>query len=225
VSHSESLRSAGVEALIEQLREEGIVRGQAEAARILGEAESRARWIVAQAEAEAEQHREDARRAAARFEEAARQGLEIASRDVLLRLKTALAGLFHQELRRQIQQELSAPEVLEKLILILAGRLRPALDAVAELEILLPQRAVDLEDLRRDPADLAGGELMRLSRRIARDMLREGVTLDVSPDIAAGFRIRLLDQVELEFTDETVSELLLAHLQPRFRAMLEGIVK
>jgi len=29
----------------------------------------------------------------------------------------------------------------------------------------------------------------------------------------------------IDFTDETVAELLLEHIQPRFRALLQGIVK
>jgi V/A-type H+-transporting ATPase subunit E len=222
---ADQTRSSGIEALIERLRQDGIARGQEQAARTVEEAETRARWILDQAEAEAASIREAARRDADRFAEASRQALEVATRDALLRLKSALTGLFHEELRRQVALELADPGLLRALIVELAGRLRPAVGESAEVQVLLPPRAVDLEELRLDPAALASGELTRLTRRIARDMLRDGVSLAVADDLDAGFRLRLQGNVELEFTDAAVAELLGMHLQPRFRAMLEGIVK
>jgi V/A-type H+-transporting ATPase subunit E len=41
-----------------------------------------------------------------------------------------------------------------------------------------------------------------------------------------GIRLRLVDHdVTLELTDKAVASLILQHLQPRFRALIEGIVK
>ena len=40
-----------------------------------------------------------------------------------------------------------------------------------------------------------------------------------------GIRVRLLDDdLEIDLTDEAIAELLLEHLQPRFRAVLTGMV-
>jgi V/A-type H+-transporting ATPase subunit E len=57
-------------------------------------------------------------------------------------------------------------------------------------------------------------------------MLREGVTFAVGEAEQRGIRVRLVGQdLEVELTDETVARLLLTHLQPRFRALVEGIVR
>ena len=61
---------------------------------------------------------------------------------------------------------------------------------------------------------------------IAANLLREGVRFEVADDIDAGLLVRLVDDaMVIDFTDETVTALLLEHLQPRFRALLQGIVK
>ena len=57
-------------------------------------------------------------------------------------------------------------------------------------------------------------------------MLREGVTFAASDDVKAGVRIYMSEGgITIDLTDEAVAALLLHHLQPRFRAVLEGIVK
>lgn len=218
-------RSAGVDAVIARLREEGIARGQAEAERIIRDAETRAAWIIDQAQAEAGQLRAAVAADAGRQAAAGRADLELAARDAVLRLKSSLAGLFNEELHRQVRQELAAPDVLARLIVELAGSLRPAVAGAGVVELLLPARAMPLEELRADPAELASGELTRLTRRLVSDMLRPGVTLGLDDDLDAGFRLRLDGDVVLEFTDEAVAALLREHLQPRFRAMLEGLVQ
>ena len=57
-------------------------------------------------------------------------------------------------------------------------------------------------------------------------MLREGVSFSASEDVQAGIRVQVKDKdIILDLTEEAVAGLLLQHLQPRFRAILEGIVK
>ena len=57
-------------------------------------------------------------------------------------------------------------------------------------------------------------------------MLRDGLELGTREDTSAGIRIQLLDEnVEIELTDEAIAELLLRHLVPRFRAIMEGIIQ
>jgi V/A-type H+-transporting ATPase subunit E len=52
------------------------------------------------------------------------------------------------------------------------------------------------------------------------------VALEVTPETRPGIRIRLVDRdVEIDLTDASVAALLLQHLQPRFRAFLEGMVR
>ena len=57
-------------------------------------------------------------------------------------------------------------------------------------------------------------------------MLQEGISFAVSADMPRGIRVQLNDtNVVIDLTEQTVAQLLLQHLQPRFRAILEGVVK
>ena len=63
-------------------------------------------------------------------------------------------------------------------------------------------------------------------RLTARGLLREGVSFGVATGAQAGLKLRLVDRdVVLDLTDAAIAQTCLAHLQPRFRALLEGVVK
>jgi len=173
----------------------------------------------------AEAIRAKAREESDRFAAAARQALDIACRDALLQLKSQLAHLFHEELKRDVSESFDKESVLAGIVLALAGRLG---EATAEYpkRIDVPEQAVDLEALRRDPEHLAGRPLTDLASRLSHDMLSAGILLDTAEGLSRGARLSLQDdQIQIDFTDAAVTELLLKHLQPRFRALMEGIVK
>jgi V/A-type H+-transporting ATPase subunit E len=48
----------------------------------------------------------------------------------------------------------------------------------------------------------------------------------VTKDNQGGLKLRLVDrEVILDMSDRAIAEAILEHLQPRFRALLEGMVK
>ena len=54
------------------------------------------------------------------------------------------------------------------------------------------------------------------------EMLREGVTLGVGPDVDAGIRVRLVQQdVEIDLSDAALAGFLSRFLVPRFRQIME----
>ena len=56
-------------------------------------------------------------------------------------------------------------------------------------------------------------------------MLREGMSFGVADDGEAGVRLRLVDEdVQVNLTETAVTDLLLRHMLPRFRALLSGAV-
>ncbi|SFI00511.1 MULTISPECIES: hypothetical protein [Halomonadaceae] len=229
MSQAESLQgaSSGVEALIERLRGEGVEQGREEARRIVGDAERRATWMIEQAERDAEELRREAREEAGRLENAAREALRVAARDAVLEMQATLTHRFRDHLRWLVGEALSREDLLQRLILELAARTRAEspLEAENDIEVMLPRDAVGLEELRRRPEALKEGTLSWFVAAQAREVLREGVRFTTG-EHASGLRIRLHEhEMELDFSDEAVAELLLQHLQPRFRAMLEGIVK
>lgn len=223
-----SLASSGVEALIERLREEGVASGRAAAQEIEAEARRHAAQIVQEAKEHAAQLVAGARRESHALQQGGEEALRIAMRDTVLHLKGQLMEQFSAEVRRLIAVAMDQEEFLKQLILEVAGRAREqaGVDAGQPVRVLLPRALVGLEELRRNPLELSEGSLSHFVLSVAGNVLAEGVSFGVAEDDARGICLRLEDKnVEIELTDEAVSALLLQHLQPRFRAILEGTVK
>lgn len=220
--------SSGVDALIERLRSQGVEAGRAEAERILAEARTEARRIVDRANAEARERRQKARQEADAFRLAGEEALKTAVRDTVLSMKTGLMANFRADVQRLISHAMSDPELLRQMIVEVAGRVRDGAGVGAgdRVEIVLPAEVVGLEELRNDPEELESGRLTQFVFGLTGEMLREGVTFATSDELSAGIRVRVTDKdVTLDLTDRAVAELLLQHLQPRFRAILEGVVR
>lgn len=218
--------ASGVQALIERLRQEGVDAGRSEAEKLVEEAESRAKWIVSQAQEEADRLLTKARETVEREKTAADEALQVAARDALLGIKSQLTQRFTGEVRRLVSDEMKNEELLQKMILEIVGRGREAIDETAEAEVLLPRDAVGLEDLRRNMDELQEGPLTQFVSALATEQVRSGVTFGAAEDKEGGIRIYLKDsELTLDMTDTAVANILLQHLTPRFRALLEGIVK
>lgn len=223
-----SLPSSGVEALIARLREEGVSKGREQAERMEAEARQRAAEILREAEAEAKRLLTQARRETNSLKTAGEDALKLAMRDTVLQLRAMLTREVNEGVRRLITTELEREEFLQKLILEVArrGYDEAGIEPGDAIEVVLPHELVGIEELRRDPLELKEGSLSHFVVAVASEALQEGVTFSVSDDEAAGIRICVKDKsLEIDLTDEKVAELILAHLQPRFRAILEGTVK
>ncbi len=220
------LTAHGVERLIERLRNEGVAEGRDGARKIIEDAEARAKWLLQQAEEEAELIRRHAREEAQRHLESGEQALRVASRDAVLGLKAQLSQQFNRELDRRVTTQLQSESLLRELILAIAGRTREYCEPAKRLEILLPRHIFGIDELRRDPESVARGELTALVRELIGESLREDVSFIQSDQDTPGLRIRLTESgITIDLTDASVAELLKAHLQPRFRALMDGIVK
>ena len=226
--HQNHIASSGVEALIERLRDEGIAAGQEKAEDIVINAQKRADWIVEEAKLEAQALLEKTQEEATAIKAAADDAMQLAARDALLKLRDTLLGSFSQEVRRLVNQELEDKDFIEKLILVLAGNVREkaAVDESPTLTIQLPEDVVGIEELKQNPEELKEGILSRYTAHVAVGLLRQGIHFEVTDDISGGLTVRLdNEQMVIDFTEQTIAALLLEHLQPRFRALLQGIVK
>ncbi len=220
--------AAGVDALIARLRDEGVAQGREEAARIQREAQQQAARLKRDAEAEAERVLAEARKEAEALKTAGEDALRLAMRDTVLALKAVLTREVNEKVHRLITTELKREEFLRRLILEVArrGRDEAGVTPGEAMTVVLPHELVSIEELRRNPLELREGSLSHFVLAVASEVLGDGVRFTVAEDDASGIRIRLQDKhVEIDLTDEKVTELILAHLQPRFRAILEGTVK
>lgn len=218
--------SAGVQALIDRLRQEGVEKGQAEAEQIVNDARSRAEWIVTQARQEADKMLSKAKAESDSLKRAGQEALNVAARDTVLTLKSQLTQRFAREVRRLVGEEAAKQELLQKLILEVAGRVKDDVAEAQAVEVLLPRHVVGLQELSRNSTELEEGILTHFVQLIGRDLLREGITFGMADDDEAGLRLRLVEnEVVLDLSDRAIANVLLQHLQPRFRALLEGMVR
>lgn len=220
--------SSGVETLIGRLRDEGVMAGRAQAAHIEAEAIKQAAHIVHDAEASAHRVLETARQQAEALTKGGEEALRLAMRDTVLRLKAELADRFGDEVKRLIAAKMEQQAFLERLILEVAaqGRAEAGIDTGEAVTVQLPKALVSPEELRRNPLELREGSLSHFVLSLAGNILADGVNFAVDNQEARGIRLYLKDRdVHIDLTDDRVATLLLAHLQPRFRAILEGTVK
>lgn len=220
--------SSGVEQLIERLREQAVNAGQAKAEDIVANAQKRAAWLIDEAEQEAKNIVGKARAEADALKNAGIDALNLATRDALLKLRDTLLINFSREVQRVVGDQMTDPAIMRQLILALAGQVRDkaGLDNNQKITLVLPENIIGVEELRKNPEALRQGTLTHLSASIAGDLLRHGVSIDISDQIKTGLIIKLEENaMRIDFTDEAVSALLLKHLQPRFRALLQGIIK
>ena len=218
------MESAGIEQLIGRLRDQGIAQGRHQAEALVTAAQQQAADIVAAAQRQAEAVLVKAKEETGKLKAAGEDALRLAMRDTILSMEGDLVKEFQDRLRHLVQGVLADPGFLQRLILEVAGK-APPVPTNGRAELLLPAELVSLEDLRRTPEEARPGTLMHFVLSMGDGMLRDGVSFGVADDGGAGIRCRLADDdVQIDFTESALSELLLRHMLPRFRALLRGAV-
>ncbi len=218
--------SSGIEALIDKLRQEGVDKGRSEAGQILRDAEKEADLLLKQAREEADAMISKAKREVAQKQQAGEDALKMAARDLLLDVKESLARSFTDQVERLIEQQMNNPEFVQRMVLELVGRTAKSagLDEAEQVEVLLPENVIGLDELRRNADEYKTGRLSQFVQSLSVELLRDGVSFNTHT--GSGIRVRLVGkEVEVDLTDSAVSQLLLRHLQPRFRALLEGVIR
>ncbi|MET0027308.1 MAG: hypothetical protein ABW101_06690 [Candidatus Thiodiazotropha sp.] len=224
----DGLPSSGVETLIERLRNEGVTEGQRHADRLIAEARHEAEQIVNKALGEAGEILKQARDESDRIRSAGEDALRTAMRDTVLKMKGHLSTRFSEEVRRLVTAEMAQEAFLERLILEVAGKARQnaGIDRADQVELLLPEDVVGLEELRRHPEKLREGSLSHFVLSVANGLLRDGVELRSSDRLEGGIRVILQGgEIQVDLTPDKVADVILEHLHPRFRAIIEGTVK
>ena len=218
--------ASGVEDLIARLRDEGVNNGRAQAEQIVKDAQARADLLVKEAQQEAERIVNQAQEEAENLKRAVSEDLQLTFRDTNLALKRPLNQQFTGKLQRLVGAETEKPELLQKLLLEVASRVKEEVAQAQQVEVLLPRKVAGVGELSRNSAELEQEILTYFVKLISQDLLREGVSFGVAKDKQRGLRLRLIDrEVVLDLSERAIAETLLEHLQPRFRALLEGIVK
>ncbi|MBT3143658.1 hypothetical protein DS909_23125 [Phaeobacter gallaeciensis] len=222
----EGMISQGVDALIDKLRNDGVAAGQADADRMRAEAKAEAAQIVEDAKREADALAKTARFEAETYRAAGEQALDTAMRDAVLTMKAGLTEQFAQDVQRLVSKEMTNPDLLKQMILEIVGATAAQSNLSGKTGVILPAKVATPDDIRQDADALQSGALTKYVLGLTAEMLRHDVTLHATDDIDHGIRVRAEDQgVVLDLTDRAVASLLMEHLQPRFRAVLEGVIR
>jgi len=193
-----------LQSLLDRIRQEGVERAKAEAAGIIGEAQERARRVVAEAEAEADGFRLQAEADAAASRERGEKALEQAGRDFLLALQKSIEAILRETLRDTVATALT-PDVVADMLVRLA-------EAYA---------AHDMNESRVDVL-LAAEDRDRIAALVMqkyRDLVNQGLTLRADERLDKGFKVSFVDdKLYHDFSLSALAEALAPVLKPSLGA-------
>lgn len=219
----EHKQSSGVQQLINRLRDEGVHEGEKQREQLLQEAKAKATAMLEQAGADAKRIREQSQAEADKIRSASEAALQLAVRDAAMKLREEISNRLASELRELVARQLESSDFLKKALLEVTRRSSPDASQ-GRTRVLLPDKVLRVEDLRQDPEELENGSLTAFAVKLAKEVLSRGIEIAPGPDNRPGIRIDLVDQdIRIDMTDEAVSQLLLKHLTPRFRALMAGL--
>ena len=136
---------------------------------------------------------------------------------VLLNLQDQVLGSFNSEVRRLVSEQLHNDNLLQSLLqsVVVEACRNDGLTLNKTVELLLPES--ELVDFKQDSFN-------QLVLSVSREMFDRGIELKLGRHKKNGLCIRLTGQgIEVDMVDDTLSQLLLEHLQPRFRDLLQGV--
>ncbi len=195
--------------LIETIKNEGIAEADRQAAEIVAEAEKRAAGIVEKAEAEAGRLTAEAKREISRSEQASRDALAQAGRDLMLNLRGRILQLFDAVLAGAVEEGLRQKGLEDSITALVRAW---AEKGSGDMTILLPE--ADRDRIEKTLQARLGAEL------------RRGVVLRPVAGIEAGFRIAEKDGAAYyDFTARGLAEMLSEYLNPRLAEILEKAVQ
>ncbi len=189
-----------LQSLLDRIRLEGVERAEAEAARIIAEAEERAAGSVAEARNEAAELRRAAEADAAASLERGRTALEQAGRDFLLSLQKSVEAVLRETLCETVADALT-PDVMAEILVRLA-------DAYAQHDMNESRVSVLLSPEDHDAvADIVMEKY--------RELVRQGLTLRPDERVDAGFKVSFVDyNLYHDFSAEALAEALAPVLKP-----------
>ena len=194
-----------VKELIEKIKNDGVKNAEETAAGIISDAEKKAAALMEKAEKEAAEIKSQAQNEAARMEQAGKEALKQAGRDLLLSVRKDVEDLFDGVVKAGTAGVLKGDSLKECIITVLKSW---KADEVKDLTVLVP---ADL--LKTLESDLKGQ---------LKSEIEKGLEIKPFNDIEAGFRISLKDgRAFYDFSDDELMTMLSKYLNPALLAILE----
>lgn len=189
-----------LEHLISKINQEGVEKGEKEAAEILARARERAAAIVAEAEAAAKAHMAKAERDSEVYVERSTRSLEQAGRDLLIGVGQSIESMI-QDIVTTATDEALDPKTLKRMMVKMAQAYAEKNGTESSIELLIGEQ---------DQA-----EILKFFAREYRRRLVSGLNIHVDHDVRKGFRVVLENErVYHDFTKPAIAEALANFLRP-----------
>lgn len=214
--------SNNVQALIDHLHDDGVVAGQEEGKKIISDAESRAQWIIEQAKQQASDILDEAKSEAKFINESAHSALQLAVRDLMFNVKEQLQNHLASQLQSLIEQELADRSFM---IDLLHEAIEQQWFSHENVKLLIPSKILDLSALSELGDSAEQDPLLPAIRRLAKSALNHGIILE-NQSGKNGIDISLNEgKVQIVTDDKTLADWLLQFVHPRFRALIDGVIR
>jgi len=216
---NEISQASGVQDLITRIRDDGVQAGTNKANEIIAEARRDAAQLLAEAESQAAATHAKATAEIESFKSAALEALNMAARDTRLQLEAQVVASFEAHVKRLVAPVTYDGSFIRALVLVLAGQAADQYPSDQKLEVMISELLAGHENENEELNQAIRQNVLGISGT----MLREGVEIIPSSEVSGGARVRVVgDDLEIDLTDEAISNLLLKHLLPRYRSILEG---
>jgi len=184
--------------LIEKIKTEGVQSAEQTAAGIVADAEKRAASAVEQAKKESARIIAEAQQQAARSEQAGRDALNQAGRDLILNVQARLKNLFQAVVADSVRESYRASTLESAIVALVSGWQG---GDVAELAVQLPD-------------DQLGQLEKGLRDRLAKE-IEKGLTIEAAPGLEGGFRLARKDGgAYYDVSASTIAAILAEYLNP-----------
>jgi V/A-type H+-transporting ATPase subunit E len=201
-------RESGVNELIARLRKKGVEEGKNRAEEIINDAEFKASKILDAAKKESEKIILTAEKKAQKLEQSVKESIKIAFRDSTLELKEALQNSFIKEVKKIVNKKVSDKHLIKDMIL----KIVETSVSKEATEILIADKSKEDEKIKSAVYE------------ITKAMLKDTFELKTFASMdKKGIIVRQTKKgIDIELTDEAISDLLLEHMLPIYRNILEG---
>lgn len=209
---------AGVQALVDRIRDQGISAANEQADQIIKDAEAKSAKLLLDTKHEVAQLRESARIEIKSNHAAALEALKLSARDTMLQLEAKVASAFEVFVQRLVTSATSDEQFIKTCVLVLAGHVEQELIGDKDVQILISESI-----LMGQPNEKLNELTSQTILGLCSEMLREGVELIPSSEIEGGASVRLVkEKLEIDLSDKAISRLLYQRILPRFKAIFEG---
>jgi V/A-type H+-transporting ATPase subunit E len=189
-----------LEHLISKINQEGVEKGEKEAAEILARAKERAAAIVAEAEAAAKAHLAKAERDSEVYVERSARSLEQAARDLLIGVGQSIETMI-QDIATSATDEALDPRTLKRMMVKMAQAYAEKNGTESRIELLIGEQ---------DQA-----EIVKFFARQYRRRLVSGLNITIDHGVRKGFRVVLENErVYHDFSKPAIAEALANFLRP-----------